>query len=137
MRGTFQGRSLFRDIHLLRRNSRWIDEMKGERRVALAGIDSARDITPRQLWIFYLSQPLALSTTIVFASCRACNFFLHAVGGFPCLFIPSRSMYVDSRFFFYRGITRLLSLNRTNADCHAKLPWKKRGRVSWANIVIL
>jgi len=49
---------------LATRDSQRIDEMKGERHVALAGIDSARDITPRQLWIFYLSRPLALSTTI-------------------------------------------------------------------------
>jgi len=54
---------------------------RNERRVASAVIDSARDITLRQLRIFYLSRPLALSTTIVFASCRACNFFCTPSGG--------------------------------------------------------
>lgn len=106
-------------------------EMKGERRVALArywfrGGHYATTIMD----ILFISTTRSLNDYSICEPSCVQFFFYTPAGGILMSFFPSRSTYsrrLPGGFFFScRGLTRLFSLNRTNANCHAKLPRKKR-----------
>lgn len=75
------------------------------------------------IMIFYLSEPLTLSTTIIFASVVRAAFSARLAEASS---VSSRLVQCTlTPVVFPIALYRLPSLNCTNVDRHAKLPWKK------------
>lgn len=108
-----------------------VEEIKWKVEGAPAGYRFHEGHNATTIMIFYLSQPFVLSTAIIFASCRACNFFRMSRRGFSCLF-PSRSMHVNSRFSHRSISASFPQLYQCRSSCEISV--ERRGRVSYADV---
>lgn len=111
-----------------------VEEIKWKVEGAPAGYRFREGHNATTIMIFYLSQPFVLSSAIIFASCRACNFFRMSRRGFSCLF-PSRSVHVNSRFSHRSISASFPQLYQCRSSCETSV--ERRGRISYADVAVI